>query len=716
LRRLIPLLLVLSGVAFCQSTPQNSSLILTAPAPSIVTGIGASITSGNGGINQYFWWVVATYPIGRSAISNYAQLDNVPNTGSVTIGWNQANGATGYDILRTTNNNIPNPSICNCALVINQSPLLLSYIDTLGLTSSYASANNFAPPARLELDLNNRDYTTPTLTGLPTLTLNTLTIGTTLPSAPSNPCNIATLWTANVKIITPQMCGALANGITDDYTAIMNAHAAAKVNGTCLFFPAATYAFGTAISISTTSTDNTCWKGEANSILKYIGPSGAAWTYIGNDTRVTLDTLTLDGQTTATDGFVINTGDGFILNHVRVTNVSAAAIHIINSVTGVITNPVISKNVIAFTTTPVNGILLTNSFDISIENPKIEGVSGAGISQISPSLTMQVSNGTSESNSIGVYMEGSFNTITGIDIESNSTEDILCNGCAVSDFVGILSGSTTGIVFTGLAGGNTIQGGHYYTISLGSSTYHNFFDHVTTAGSVTPYTDTGMANEYISLYNAYLNTSSTLIQTFNPSTMNVTSSLTVGSVSTAAPFLQILSSGSASPSIFSFFQTAVGEMDIAQNGANLIFAANPIGYTLANIMSAEVFTIGNNTTTAYKPFIMGGTYLTANNGGVIQSTGGAAPTLTAGCNGAGSSVLTGSTNNRGQFTTQTAAATTCTLTFSAAGIWNQAPFCLFADADASITPVAFAAGAITAATAIVDFVSASNKIINYICM
>jgi hypothetical protein len=163
LRRLIPLLLFLSGVGFCQSTPQNSSLILTAPTPPIVTGIGASVTSGNGGINQYFYWVVAVYPIGRSAISNYAQLNNVPNTGSVTIGWNQANGATGYDILRTTTNTIPNPATCNCTLSINQSPLLLSYIDTLGSTTSYASITNFTSPARWEQDLNNRDYSTPTL-------------------------------------------------------------------------------------------------------------------------------------------------------------------------------------------------------------------------------------------------------------------------------------------------------------------------------------------------------------------------------------------------------------------------------------------------------------------------------------------------------------------------------------------------------------------------
>lgn len=105
--------------------------------------------------------------------------------------------------------------------------------------------------------------------------------------------------------------------------------------------------------------------------------------------------------------------------------------------------------------------------------------------------------------------------------------------------------------------------------------------------------------------------------------------------------------------------------------------------------------------------------VSVSNGGLINSTGGTAPTLTAGCNGAGSAVAAGSTDNRGQITTQTAAATTCTMTFN--HTWPQAPFCLAADSEAQITPAAYSVGATSTTTVVFDFVSAANDKFNYHC-
>ncbi len=104
------------------------------------------------------------------------------------------------------------------------------------------------------------------------------------------------------------------------------------------------------------------------------------------------------------------------------------------------------------------------------------------------------------------------------------------------------------------------------------------------------------------------------------------------------------------------------------------------------------------------------------NGVAIQSTGGTAPTISAGCNGAGSSVTAGSTNNRGQITTQTSATTTCTISFSAAGAWAQTPFCVVGDSQAQITPAAYSVGATSTSSFVVDFVSAANDKFNYVCM
>jgi hypothetical protein len=94
-------------------------------------------------------------------------------------------------------------------------------------------------------------------------------------------------------------------------------------------------------------------------------------------------------------------------------------------------------------------------------------------------------------------------------------------------------------------------------------------------------------------------------------------------------------------------------------------------------------------------------------GGHVNHTGGVAPTLTAGCNGAGS-VVSGN-DTTGTITGQTAAATTCTLSFGTA--YGAAPNCVASGLTSPLT------GAITPTTAslVVNFASTANFKFTYIC-
>lgn len=111
-----------------------------------------------------------------------------------------------------------------------------------------------------------------------------------------------------------------------------------------------------------------------------------------------------------------------------------------------------------------------------------------------------------------------------------------------------------------------------------------------------------------------------------------------------------------------------------------------------------------------------GTQTTVNAGVVLQSTGGAAPTATCSGGSTGVSIAAGSTNNRGQIVTSSSASTNCTITWSASGTWGQAPFCVFGDAAASITPTAVSTGACGTSTCVLDFASATSKTFNWICL
>lgn len=105
---------------------------------------------------------------------------------------------------------------------------------------------------------------------------------------------------------------------------------------------------------------------------------------------------------------------------------------------------------------------------------------------------------------------------------------------------------------------------------------------------------------------------------------------------------------------------------------------------------------------AYIPAALG------NVGSHFLPIGGAAPTLTAGCNGAGSSVDSLSTDTAGLITGQTAAATTCTVTFGNA--YTNAPYCVVSGQQSDITVMTP-----STTTLVVSFASTASFKFNYIC-
>lgn len=81
-----------------------NSTQFAAGAPAGVKNVGATFTR-NTGYNQYYYWVVAAYPIGQAPISPYTPVLNVavPSaTYPVTVTWIAVSGASSYSVLRTT--------------------------------------------------------------------------------------------------------------------------------------------------------------------------------------------------------------------------------------------------------------------------------------------------------------------------------------------------------------------------------------------------------------------------------------------------------------------------------------------------------------------------------------------------------------------------------------------------------------------------------------
>lgn len=138
-------------------------LALVAPAPNPVTG--AAQTVGRPGIRQFWYWIIAHFPIGVS-VSGPFHVRDAPQTlniaNYVRVTWEPLIGALKYDVLRTEEPELPNrPAGIEIVSGITQT----SWLDQQGNPPALydITALAWGAPVRCNIHLNNRDYDEPTM-------------------------------------------------------------------------------------------------------------------------------------------------------------------------------------------------------------------------------------------------------------------------------------------------------------------------------------------------------------------------------------------------------------------------------------------------------------------------------------------------------------------------------------------------------------------------
>lgn len=162
-------LLLTIGFAFlvCASVllAQFPFVQIVQPPPPSVTGAGAAY-SGPAGGDTIYYWVIARYPIGASAYPTgpipaigTRGVQNLGGGATVTVTWQAATAATGYDVLRSTTTQAPIPC-STCAIALDTA--LLTVTDSGAAGSPYPPGGlGVAQNATATLAVNNRDAATP---------------------------------------------------------------------------------------------------------------------------------------------------------------------------------------------------------------------------------------------------------------------------------------------------------------------------------------------------------------------------------------------------------------------------------------------------------------------------------------------------------------------------------------------------------------------------
>lgn len=168
------LCLVLAWVGLLYGQGGQQSVNFTAPVPERVGQATVSVVGTPSNLT-YYYWVVARYPIGQTFPGGPFPVFNSPATLSVgnynRINWATVQGATSYDVLRTTVPSIPATGTCvNC--LVASAITGNSFDDQGGATSSYTVAT--VSYVSGNITLNNRDFATARYTFSP-VTVDTLT-------------------------------------------------------------------------------------------------------------------------------------------------------------------------------------------------------------------------------------------------------------------------------------------------------------------------------------------------------------------------------------------------------------------------------------------------------------------------------------------------------------------------------------------------------------
>lgn len=299
--------------------------------------------------------------------------------------------------------------------------------------------------------------------------------------------------------------GAKGDGVTDDTAAIQLAMQNAYSN--VIYFPAGTYLTSEPLLFNQPA----FIVGEANNLTTIKLTADAPYVIGFNGTIVSLhmrgpqvSNIKLDGNGYADDGLYLKAVINGIFDSVNVTNVKVAGLHLAWAQVCTFDNYICSDREQPYTTVPINGILI-DSADASSANTftniTIESVSGAGVLAYSLINSVFI-NGTSESNDIGfqfgdVYFVGNAgclgNTVIGVDMEENTTADILLEPESQNNqFYGISAGYNSPLsIHVNNSNYNSFFGGYSGRILVESSSYFNQFNNVTLQNAGTRIDDSG---------------------------------------------------------------------------------------------------------------------------------------------------------------------------------------------------------------------------------
>lgn len=220
--------------------------------------------------------------------------------------------------------------------------------------------------------------------------------------------------------------------------------------------------------------------------VEFLGPTGAAF-------NIEMSGFLIQGTSSATNGLFLRSIGHSRFSRIRVTDVSADAF-LTNGVVGILFDtPICSVNEGTFAVTPVNGMVFdkrapsTPSTTVTVLNPVMEGVSGAGL-HVKQAHDIRVHGGVSEANGRGLIVDeftGAFpvSNVFSLDLEANTTEDALIKG-PKNTFIQC-SSTTTFHISTGTGNDNVILGGGLWNVTIDNGALRNRFCDLNISGTLT---------------------------------------------------------------------------------------------------------------------------------------------------------------------------------------------------------------------------------------
>jgi hypothetical protein len=322
------------------------------------------------------------------------------------------------------------------------------------------------------------------------------------------------IFNEGMPVISVKTYNAKGDGTTDDTAAIKAALTAVAVTGGTLYFPAGTYAYATSPNFARAGVNVFA---DRATIFKHTG-TGNAFTIDGGATGsgilgLRFDNITVQGNANSTNGIYVRSIHHSLFNHPQVKGCATkgAAILCEWCVLDQWNSPRVSQNEF-LSPIPKYGMVLTRrgagsdtTTTQQINNGIFEGLTqadGAGL-YIDYASNNVIVNGSSESNTNGLIITGNgggMNTVIGLDMEANTTYDLILNAGGIGSanyntFIGLYGTGST--FLTNVANRNVFMGGRLDKITLDKTTTYNTFQGVSIITKLTDHSIAGFENEWI---------------------------------------------------------------------------------------------------------------------------------------------------------------------------------------------------------------------------